>query len=432
MEKTRKLSIAFPVVGTIRKGGAKRPGKDRNGNAIEIVGQDLQDKFRVVFAPGAEDLREAWMKVYGTDQPTRIRAMVCFPSVWQAWEYYNEAYTAGRMVARADNEKFIVLRNPLTGEYIVRAGEPFRAYTPGQKITYEKNGREFSLPMKSSGRLRVFIPELGRMVMLELKTTSFYDCQNITNQLAAIQAVAAALNGGNAAGVPFYLYRKEQSITWNKPDGSASRVSKWLIQIEADPAYVETMVKRMSDFALTGARTVGQLPAGELAGTEDPDQPEDDDEAPVDAPWEEPEPEPEPAPAGDLTPRDILAAAPHDEQGRIVRPMAPEVARAALAVKAETKHGKATDKQRRLVAMLIEQAFSDLPEPKKVRHSVQLYLTGAESANDIPDSMILAILDWLKPNQAESGEYLIDETAAKELRSIWPASSREAGQMELF
>jgi hypothetical protein len=282
---TRKLQRAFPTVATIRKGGPKKPGVNKRGQAIEVVGDDLKDRFRVVFAPGIdEQIKTDWIKLYQTDQPTRIRAMICFPTVWEAWDCFNEAYNAGRLVARADETHFLVLRDALSGAYTVQNGEPFTPYKPGMKISYEREGRSFELPMRSTGRLRLFLPELGRMVYFELKTTSFYDCQNITNQLAGIQGIADALNRGNAAGVPFYIYRKEQSITWNKPGGGALRVSKWLIQLEVDPAYVGSAIKRMSDFALTGSSAVGALPSGEIAGEVNPEEPEIDEEI-TDSEW---------------------------------------------------------------------------------------------------------------------------------------------------
>jgi len=122
--QTTKLSIAFPEVGVIRKGAEKAD----NG----VVGKDLNDRFRVVFYPGAGEIAAAFFAAYDTYQPHTIRAMAPFRSVWDAWSNYNEAYNAGRMIAQADDEHYIVLRDPLTGEYQVRNGEPHRPYTPGE------------------------------------------------------------------------------------------------------------------------------------------------------------------------------------------------------------------------------------------------------------------------------------------------------------
>lgn len=449
---TRKQSVAFPEVATIRKGGAKPQGKP---------GADLNDRFRVVFAPGAEDIKTAFLKLYQTDQPAKIRAMIPFPRVNAAWSWYNEAYQAGRMVAQALDDRFLVYRNPLTGEYEVRDGEPYRAYTPGQHIIYERGGKTFDLPMKPSGRLHLWLPELGRMVFFNLKTTSYYDCLNISSNLAAVQGIADALNHGNAAGIPLWIYRKKQSITWNKPDGTASRIEKWLVQIEVDPAYVQAAIARMSDYALTGGQAVGMLPAGEITGTEDPEQEEADLEDPEEGEGEQSETNGDAqATEGDFRPESqqhseidppvvdrtevtqpaspleqakaALKAAPHNGKA-LVRPMAPAVLRAALAVKVdEYKERPVTSKQITLAVMLLDQLFSGQPEPKKVRHSVTNYLFGRESLNDVESGAIHALLDWLKPTQAASGEYLADAMAAKEASNLFAAACKESGQMELF
>jgi hypothetical protein len=458
MTANRKTLLAFPEAGTIRKGAPKPQGKP---------GADLNDRFRVVVSPGMDDIRDAFLKVYQTETPTRIRAMIPFPKVSDAWAWQNEAYQAGRMVAQAVDDRFLVYRDPLTGVYEVRDGEPFMAYTPGQHIVYERDGKRFDLPMKPSGRLRLWLPELGRMVFFTLKTTSFYDCQNISQNLAAVQGIADALNHGNAAGIPLWIYRKKQSITWNKPDGTATRIDKWLVQVEVDPAYVQTAIARMSDFALTGGQGLGQLPAGDLAGTEDPDV-EEEEEEPTPGPslkgreeddWKSliqdgdfrPETQahppieppvvdrtPEPAvrsePAAPVSPLDaaksLLASAPHEGKN-LVRPMAPEVVRAALVVKAASYAGRSiSPKQTGLAAMLLEQIYSEHDSPKKIRYSVTQYLFGCESLNDLTAGSVLALLDWLKPVQAASGEYLVDDTTAKEASNLYAAACREAGQLE--
>jgi hypothetical protein len=436
----------------IRKGAAKPQGKP---------GADLNDRFRVVFAPGAEDIKADFLKLYQTDTPERIRAMIPFPRVNAAWSWFNEAYQAGRMVAQAVDDRFLVYRDPLTGVYEVRDGEPFKAYTPGQHIIYEREGKRYDLPMKPSGRLHLWLPELGRMVFFTLKTTSYYDCMNISANLAAVQGIADALNHSNAAGIPLWIYRKKQSITWNKPDGTAARIDKWLVQIEVDPAYVKNAISRMSDYALTGGTAVGLLPTGEIAGTEDPslvDEEEDEPEnesavQPTDAQDGDFRPEEQQHPAIDppvverkeeATPveqaapenplraaQQILAAAPHSGKA-LTRPMAPEVVKAALTVKAAGFAGReANPKQLSLAAMLLEQVFSGQPEPKKIRYSVTNYLFGHESLNDVSPADIVALLDWLKPTKLESNEYVVDTMAAKEASNLFSAANKAAGQLEI-
>ena len=271
---TPRLQIAFPEVALIRKGSKKKPGKSHDGRDIEVVGDDLKNLLRVEFCPGVDEkIVAAFFDCYKTFTPDRIRAMVPFRSVWKAFTSFNEAYNAGRRIAQADDEHYLMLR--INGEYEVRNGEPFRPYHPGDLIRYERNGQSFALKLKPTNRLRLFLPEVGHLVNFTLKTTSFYDRENIKQQIGAIQAIADALNGGNAAGIPFYVYRFEREVTWNRPGGSALRVKKWLIHIEADPDWVQAAIARMSNFAFTGQAFSGPVKPLEL--TTDPEA-EDDEE----------------------------------------------------------------------------------------------------------------------------------------------------------
>jgi len=276
---TEKLTIAFPEVGIIRK-GAQKQKRTIDGREVETVGKDLSDRFRVTFYPGTEDIAASFFAVYDTFTPHHIRAILPFRSVWDAWSRANEAYNFGRLIAKADDDRFITLRDPLTGEYLVRNREPHRPYTPGETIEYERKGKQYKLKLRPTGRLRLFLPEIGRLVTFTLKTTSFYDCINIEQHLGALQAIADALNGGNAAGIPFHVYRAEREVTWNRPDGGAQRVKKWLVHIESDADWVKAAIRRLADFALTGEMRAPLLPEhhGEITGSVDPEQDEDIDE----------------------------------------------------------------------------------------------------------------------------------------------------------
>lgn len=243
---TPKQSIAFPEVALIRKGNPK------SGNT---VGKDLNDKFRVQFYPGVDPaIIETFTKAYGK-QPPRIKAFIPFPHIAEAFSSFNEAHNAGRMVAQADETHYLIKRDPLTGRYEVRYGEPFTPYEPGDKITYQRGDKTFELPLKTTNRLRLVIPEIietGRLVTFTFKSTSLYDRFNLQEQLGAIQALANTLNRGNAAGIPFWLYRAEREITWNKPDGTAARIKKWLVHLEPDAEWVKNAWQRMSQMALSG------------------------------------------------------------------------------------------------------------------------------------------------------------------------------------
>jgi hypothetical protein len=464
-----RMDFNFPIVAQVRKGEPKRPGKNKKGEDIMVVGPDLKDRMRIAFFPGTDvyrnlfiashpELKDKDPKTLANIYVRRIRAMIPFAKVWDGLEVWNEVHQAGRMVVRANDKQVLFRKDPSTGKYLVRDGDPFEAFVPGQPITYERGGRVFSLATRTTTRLKLFLPDLGRMVMFELKSTGYYDSLYLKQQLGAIQMMANMLNNGVAGGIPFFVYRAEQMITWNKPDGTAQRVPHFCYQIEIDPEWVAAATKRMSNFALTGQQIAGLLaPTVELAGNEDPSlghvDPEEGDEeheaneAPVDAidspfrdeiqshpPIDPPvvERKEEPAPENPLrAAQQIVAAAPHNGNA-LSRPMSPEVVRAALVVKADGFRSRpVTPKQTGLAAMLLEQVFSAQPEPKKIRYSVTNYLFGRESLSDIQPGELHALLEWLKPTKLESGEYIVDAMAAKEASNLFAAANKAAGQMEI-
>lgn len=414
---TPKQQIAFPEVAVLRKGTPKVKGQ--NGF---IQGSDLGKNFRIAFYPGTTDSREAWQRAHPETyvkydmtyrrpgqyaepdgfEVERIRAMVPFRSVFDAWEWANEAHSAGRMVAKADDEHYLMLRDPLNGKYIVQNGEPYTEYHHGDVVRYEKNGKQTVLPIRTVGRLRLFIPELERMVFITLKTTSFYDRLNIDANLSAIQFLANTLNGGNAAGVPFFIYRREQEVTWNKPDGSAARVKKWLVNIEADPEWVKVATARMANFALTGTVSQALLappPPPQMAAPVNPyDEPDEPGDEPdygdqgdiIDGqaePVEPPAPEP---PATQPAPQPAASQPPAEP----VRPFAPAVfkARFAQAVEIIEKANhldEIGERERQVVADVLGNIFNG---DKTMRYETCDWLTGHASTKAMSRAQIKALL----------------------------------------
>lgn len=297
---TPRQQVAFPDVAIIHKGTPKKIVV-KDDRKVEIQGKDLNNKFRIHFLPGTDAVRAAWherhaaeYKEYGPDftipfgyELTSFRAVCPAPSVWDAWDYGNEIYSAGRRVALADDDHYIFRREPPSWDYTIRNGIPLTKFTPGDTIEYNikdrndpNKSRHIVLQMKTHGRLRLVMEDMvntGNLVQFILKTTSFYDCQNIRKQLAGIQAIADMVAGGNAGGVPFEVYRSEQEITWNKPDGSAARVKKWFINIKADPDWVKFAFARLGKNALAGEKITQALIPATVSGTVDPAKEEFED-----------------------------------------------------------------------------------------------------------------------------------------------------------
>lgn len=317
---TPRQAVSFPDVAIIHKGTPKQI-IEKDGRKIEIQGKDLNSKFRIHFLPGTETVRADWHKKHAEEykkygdkfaipdgyEVESLRVVIPAPSVWDAWDYGNEVYNAGRRIALADDDHYISLRDPVTGEFTIKDGKPFREFKPKDKVNYERKGKKYSLEMKTHGRLRLVLEDLvtaGHLVQVILKTTSFYDCQNIKKQLAGIQAIADSVNGGNAGGIPLLIYRAEQEVAWNHDDGSASRIKKWFINIKADPRWVQAAFARLGKNALEGTITQ-YLTAPVPLAIEGPVNPENEtfesgDEEPqpdfIDATAQDIPPEPEPVP----------------------------------------------------------------------------------------------------------------------------------------
>jgi hypothetical protein len=467
---TVKQQIAFPEVAVLRKGTPKVKGQ--NGF---IQGKDLGSKFRISFYPGTDDSRKAWVKAHPESyvkydmthrlpgvyaepdgyEVTRIMAMVPFRSVFDAWEWSNEAHSAGRMVAKADDEHYLMLRDPLKGNYIVQNGEPFTEFHHGDSVTYEKNGKKMVLPIRTVGRLRLFLPELERMVFITLKTTSYYDRLNIDAHLSAIQFLANTLNGGNAAGIPFYVYRREQEICWNKDDGSAQRIKKWLINIEADSEWVKAATKRMANFALTGeVMTRALLPMTDkpISGPASPDESDEDETGEVgnvvdatSTPVATPASIAEKSDAAARSTEnwgpewDAAKAAKEFEQQQpdnrpmngAPRPYTAENLKRALAQRVEKYKGYSfTPKQVGLAAMLLDIALMD--EGKNARHTVTRYLFGKASMKEMDGAEINALLKWLDPQKVDGGDFTPGQHVTAEAKAAYRQALIDEGQQDLF
>lgn len=410
----RKQQIAFPTVAIIRKGGPKQQ-HNKNGKTYETVGKDLEQLFRVVFEPGMERYEKRFIEIYGTLTPTTINAMLPFNDLSACYEISSEAYQAGMLVFKAVNGKVLVHRDPKTGDYLVRNGQ---AISPDAKLDYDPyelsaitytahDGKAKSLPIKGNTRVKLFIPEMEDFVWFLLKSNSYYDSLNIMNNIAAVQAVAESATGGRVAGVRINVFRALQSILWNSPQGPR-RIEKWLLNIKIDPSWVKQMVTRMSESTLgAGVQVQAQLAAP--INAPDPEQDQDTSEI-----------ENEPIEG------EIVTEKP-------TRPYTPQILKDNLVEHAHKAHDnkEASPAQRKLLIALLAEHFAG---DDHRRHGVQQYIFGCTSLEDVTDSMVLAALDWLKPekNPDGSGNYMISELSRQELSGIWYQAQEEQGQKALF
>lgn len=228
-------AVAFPQIGSIRKGAAKDPAKNQPGSDLHHFRIDLDEQEKEAAA--------TLLKMYG-DKPNDIAIIMPFDTIEQTWDAWREAYTAGALIHRCDGEYVQYEIDPKTGESIVRNG-------------LDANGQRVKCALKSSpnkvnrckptGRLNVVIPALARLAYLVVHTTSIHDILNISRQLDAIRNI----NNGHIAGIPLLLRRRPVEIsTPSGIDGKRARREKWLISIEADPKWVAAKISAMNAAAL--------------------------------------------------------------------------------------------------------------------------------------------------------------------------------------
>jgi hypothetical protein len=237
--------MAFPEIGQIRKGAKKTenaPGKDL-------------PYFRVEFDEKEVATIAAFTMLYGT-QPTDINIVLPFNGIDQLWDAWLEAYTAGRLVARADGEKFQYLMDTKTGDLLVTNGVEIatgkeRPYTAGMIVGHDYKNQP--VKCKETARLKIVIPELQRLAYLTVLTGSKNDIANISAQLLAIQIFCAGMGKG-LGGTPLVLRRRPHEVSCPDPKDKSKRVrrTKWLLSIEADPEFVKAALIETKRLALPG------------------------------------------------------------------------------------------------------------------------------------------------------------------------------------
>lgn len=238
--------LSFPEIGQIRK-GIKVEMTRKDGSKV-MVPKDL-DYFRVEFDEQEQETAARFVDKYG-QQPQEINIILPFDEIERCWDAWLEAYTAGRMVARADGERFIYLVDTKTGLPKVKNGEPFTKYEPGQVVGKDYQGKDiYASPV---GRLKIIVPELARAAFLTVHTTSKHDISNLSRQLAAFKQ----LNGGVIKGIPLVLRRRPKGISIPMEDGQRTRMQKWLLSIEADPTWVRAKLTEVKTLALPDVETL--------------------------------------------------------------------------------------------------------------------------------------------------------------------------------
>lgn len=290
--------LSFPEIGRIKKGETVEIGQGKS-KPVDL------DYFKVEFNPGFEQLENKFFAVYDRE-PKAIQIVLPFNEIDRMWDAYLEAYTASRMIARSDGKPedggiILYKCDPKTGEALILNG---RDVATGAVVPHPEDniaGYDYKnnpIYFNPRGRLKVLIPVLEEAAYMTMKTGSWWDIQNISDQLAGLKE----LNNGIIKGVPLTLMRGDHEIM-APIDGKKVRVTKSLVSIKADSdwvaariqadrlaAFPEHIVNTMlepgtNDFVAepaqlpSGAKTP---PAGEIVEEQVVDAPED--ENPAEAP----------------------------------------------------------------------------------------------------------------------------------------------------
>lgn len=407
--------LSFPEIGQIRKG--IKETRNRKDGSTYTVPKDLE-YFKVDFDERETESIAIFKQVYG-EHPTEIRIILPFNEIERMWDPYLEAYTAGRMVARSDGER-VLYQLGENGELLVQNGLEVRSGKPKAHPADNVAGKDYQgkpVEYEAVGRLKVIVPELARAAYLTVHTTSVHDIANISDQLRAFYT----LNNGQIAGVPLILRRRPKMISTPGDDGKRVRREKWLLSIEADPQWVKAKLQEVKRLA---------LPGNGLALPPAMDEPEEgplpfDQLGITDGQYAETKPDGEYHEEQKQQPPAKPTNGKHAE-----RPYSPEVLANKLNEKATGYNGKPVSPQQRGLFVGMMAAVFAGDDDK--RHTVQEYLFGAPSGYEIPDELILAGLDWLKPTKDTGGAYLPDAMAVKEAQAVWDASLVQEGQQELL
>lgn len=206
---------AFPRIGELRKGGVKSDPKR--------PGPDL-DYFRFTSSvPGVEN---RFGSIYGKE-PQSVNVFLPYHTTEENFEAWKEAWVAGGLQHRCDGEFVTVTQQG--GQYV--------------KLPHGK--MQCPGGCKQVGRLKIIIPELGRLAYVVALTTSIWDISEVHSNLAAYEALRGSLQG-----IPFVLSRVPRMISVPGTDGKRVRREKWLWHIEADAHWVSAQLGVMQRQAL--------------------------------------------------------------------------------------------------------------------------------------------------------------------------------------
>jgi len=392
-----KAEPTFPRLGKIRKGGKKQSNRP---------GADLQH-FRL---DDAEDVAEAYEKLYGTREPQEMGILLPFDDMDRVFRAFHELYTGGTLLCQGDGQRVQYMRHPNTGNLLVRGGFAVcdfettgRSFCRGEEVPCPGMNHDlYSIcqQCKPHGYLMAIVPEVRRFGYYEFTTTSFYDILNLTANLKAIMQ----LNRGRLTGVPLVIRRVPTMIPTPGSNGKRVRREKWLLHIEAAPGWVEQLQNKWEALREPGnGHAVAMLDAPEV------EDDEDEDDGVVEAEYAEADAEPEPA----------------VETHAVTLQVASEYLATLAGGEAAPKGYQGS------VANLLSEAIGGKKnEPE--RHAILEALTGEQSTSKLSMGQAKQLIKWLVPQEKrDNNDWSVGDNERKMVASWMRELRLSQGQQEM-
>lgn len=203
----------------------------------------------------------AWESAFG-DKPASIPVYLAYDDPDQAFDTSREEYVRGGLVHRCDGETCSI--RLIDGKNYSREPAP----CPYANETYVDSKER---PCQPIGKLRVIVPELRRIGVLELGTHSIHDIVSLSSNIS-LYALLARQAGRPLSGIPFILARREREISTPSGTNGRARRKVSLVCLDIDPRWaVAQLASRERELAIETANAMLQLPAGVAIDATDPD-----------------------------------------------------------------------------------------------------------------------------------------------------------------
>jgi hypothetical protein len=285
----------FPEIGRIRKGAEKkedenRPGKDLTYFRFEIDANEIE--------------AIKWVKANFPPEPRELLFMLPFRTVEENFYRCREVWVAGGLIHRCsagkdwDTGRIQFQRDP-KGDTVIQNSQPEK-FCDLEPVPFKnrRSGKTEEAHCKPTGRLKIFFPQMGRLVFFTLITGSIHDIVNLQSELEGYKNIGP--NG--LAGVPLILKRVPKKIS--TPDGSGGRArrEKWMLHIEVHPDYAHKAIQALTAAAVEfpALEAPKNIREAEWSQVEEEPEPAGEGKAPAENWGVDQSPEP-PAPPKGLT-----------------------------------------------------------------------------------------------------------------------------------